>query len=246
MRYHLLILGLCGLAGHASAQPLTNASLNAKYYFVHLLVTAAGGQAANAQNLTGAITFNGTGGYTLTGQQGDGAGALAAKSGAGTYSVAASGSVTISNAIRSNLQLAARLSGDGNVLVGSSTEASDNANDIFIAIKAPAANVTNSVLNGAYTGSTVLFPNGNTAAMKSAIVFLSAGGNGQFSAVTATGHAVDQSSRNVSQQATRSSYNINGDGTRTANFGSAPSPFARARRLYLSRDGHYLLRYSTA
>ncbi len=246
MRYQLLILGLCGLLGNASAQPLTNASLNAKYYFVHLLVTAAGGQAANAQNLTGAITFNGTGGYTFSGKQGDGAGPLTARSGNGTYTVAASGSVTISNLIRSNLTLAGRLSSDGNVLLGSSTEASDNANDIFVAIKAPTANVTNSVLNGAYTGGTVLFPNGNSAAMKSAIVFLTAGGNGQFSAVTVTGHAFDQSSRNVSQQAAGSSYSVNGDGTGTANFGSGASLFSGAREIFVSQNGNYLLAYSTA
>ena len=246
MRYQLLILGLCVSLGNASAQPLTNASLNAKYYFVHLLVTAMGGQAANAQNLTGAITFNGTGGYTFTGKQGDGAGPLTAKSGSGTYSVAATGSVTISNPIRPTLQLAARLSGDGNVLVGSSTEASDNANDIFVGIKAPTATVNNSVLYGAYTGGTVLFPNGNTSALKSAIVALTAGGNGQFSAVTVTGHAVDQSSRNVSQQATGSSYSINGDGSGMANFGSAASLFAGAREIFVSQDGNYLLAYSTA
>ncbi|MBI3696523.1 MAG: hypothetical protein HY238_16995 [Acidobacteria bacterium] len=249
MRFHRM--ALCCAAwlagGVAVGQVPTNASLNGKYYFVQLLVTASGGQATNAQNLGGSITFNGTGGFTYTGKLGAGAGAPAASSGSGTYSVTSAGNVSLTNPIKSTLQIIGRLSGDANVLVGASTEASDNTNDILVAIKAPTGNVANTVLNGAYTGSSLQFPNGLSTGMKSVVVSLAAGGNGQFSTVAVVGHAADQGAgRNASQQASAATYTVNGDGTGTANFGSGATLFSGARDIFVSGDGSYLLGYSTA
>jgi uncharacterized protein (TIGR03437 family) len=233
-------------AGAASAQVLNNASLNGKYYVVQLLVTAAQGSATDAQNFGGSITFNGAGAFTFTGRLGRGSGAPAASSGNGTYTVAANGTVTLTNPIRNTLQVLGRLSGDGNVLIGASTEASDNTNDLFIAIKAPTGNVTNSALNGTYTGASLQFPNGTSAAMKSAVLMLVAGGNGQFSRATVVGHAADQAGRNVSQEAAGSTYNLTADGSGTASFGTGASLFSGARDVFVSQDGNYLLGTSSA
>ena len=239
-------LGALALAAAAPAQTLNNASLTGKYYFAQLLTTASQGSVTDAQNVSGSITFNGAGAFTFTGRAGRGNGAPAASSGNGTYAVAANGTVTLTNPLRSTLQVLGRLSADSNVLLGASTEATDNTNDVFAAIKAPAANVTNAVLNGAYTGGSLHFPNGTSAAMRSAVVSLAAGGNGQFSRVTVVGHAADQAGRNVSQDAAGSTYAINGDGTGTATFGTGASLFSGARDVFVSQDGNYLIGTSTA
>ncbi len=229
------------------AQTLSNASLNGKYYFVYLQVTASGGNASDARNLSGSMTFDGRGGFTYAGRLGAGAGAPGASSGSGTYAVSSAGDVTLTNALRTTLQIIARLSADSSVVLGATTEAADNTNDLFVAIKAPTANVTNAVLNGAYTGASLQFPNGTSAAMKSAVLSLTAGGNGQFSRASMVGHAADQGSgRNVSQEAAASTYNVSGDGTGTANFGSAASLFGGTRDIFVSQDGNYILGTSTA
>lgn len=239
-------LALLLFAGRALPQTLNNGSLNGKYYFAQLLVTAAQGSATGAQNLSGSITFNGQGAYTYTGKLGRDNGAPGASSGNGTYTVAANGTVTLSNPIRNTLQVLGRLSGDGNVVLGASTEAGDNTNDLFVAIKAPTGTVTNSVLSGTYTGASLHFPNGVSAGMKSSVLTLVAGGNGQFSRVTAIGHAADQEGRNASQDATGATYAVNGDGTGSASFGTAASLFSGARDIFVSQDGNYLIGTSTA
>ncbi len=233
-------------SGAALPQVLNNTSLNGKYYLVHLLVTSASGSATGAQSLSGAITFNGSGAYTFTGRLGQGSGSPAAQTASGTYSVAADGTVTLTNPIRSSLQVLARLSGDGNLVIGASTEASDNTTDLLVAIKAPAGTVTNGVLNGSYTGATFQVPNGTSAAMKSAVVSLAAGGSGAFSRVTVVGHSVDGGHRNVSQDAAGSTYALNGDGTGVASFGSGASLFSGTREVFVSQDGNYVIGTSTA
>lgn len=239
-------LALLLFAGIALPQTLNNASLTGKYYFAHLLVTASQGSATSAQSLSGSMTFNGQGAYTYTGKLGSGNGAPSASTGSGTYTVASDGSVTLSNAIRNTLQVRGRLSGDGSVLLGAGTEATDNTNDILIAIKAPTGNLTNAVLTGTYTGASLQIPNGTSAAMKSAVVTLVAGGNGQFSRVTAVGHSADQAGRNLSQDATGSTYTLTADGSGTASFGTAATLFSGARDVFVSQDGNYLLGMSTA
>jgi uncharacterized protein (TIGR03437 family) len=78
------------------------------------------------------------------------------------------------------------------------------------------------------------------------VVTLVAGGNGQFSRVTAVGHAADQAGRNLSQDATGSTYNLTADGSGAASFGTAASLFSGARDVFVSQDGNYLLGMSTA
>ncbi|HYM11468.1 MAG TPA: hypothetical protein VEU62_12090 [Bryobacterales bacterium] len=240
------LVGAWLASGVLPAQTLSNASLNAKFYFAQLLVTTTSGQATNAQNMSGSITFDGKGGYTFAAKLGSGSGALSPMTGSGTYSVSSAGNVTLTNPIKSSLQVSARLSGDGIVIVGASTEATDASNDIFVAIKAPTATVTNAILIGAYTGASMQFPNGASAAMKSAVVQLAASGNGQFSSVTVIGHSADQSGNNLSQNATGVVYSIKGDGSGTLDFGAAAPLLTGLHEIWVSQDGSYLLGYSTA
>jgi uncharacterized protein (TIGR03437 family) len=244
MPLRLLVLGCTGFLGCGLAATLDNASLSGQFFFVHLLVTSANGQAANAQNVAGAMTFDGKGRYTYSGQTASGPASPADSSGSGAYTVNAAGTVTLTNPIQGALQISARLGGDRNVLVGATTESTTNINDVFIAIRAPSTAVTNAVLSGVYTGASLQFPNGQSAAVKSAVVSLTAAGNGQFSNVTAVGHSADQSGTTSSQQAAGSTYAINSDGTGTANFGSGASLFTGTRAIFVSPDGAYILGYS--
>jgi uncharacterized protein (TIGR03437 family) len=242
-----LIAAGCLLAGGATAQTLGNSSLTGKYYFVQLLVTAAGGAATEVRDLSGSITFDGNGAYAFTGNQGAGAGAPGALSGNGVYAVNTAGDVTLTNPLRNTLQINGRLGDGAAVVLGASTEAADNTNDLFVAIRAPGANVTNAVLSGAYTGASLQLPSGNSAAIRSVLVSLTANGSGQFTRATAVGHAADQNAgRNASQEATGATYNINGDGTGTASFGTASTLFSGARDIFVSQDGNYVIGTSNA
>ena len=247
MRLRLLVLGYFGLLGSGFAATLNNSSLNGKFFFVQLLVTSANGQATNAQNASGAITFDGKGGYTFSGNTASGSGSPAAATSTGTYAVASAGSVSLTNPIQKTVNINTQMSGDANVLVGATTEASTATNDVFVAIRAPSSNVANTVLNGTYKGSSLQLPNGQSTAVKSSVISMTTSGNGQFSNATIVGHSADQSSGlNVSQQATGATYNLNSDGTGSANFGSAASLFSGTRELFVSQDGNYILGDSTA
>jgi uncharacterized protein (TIGR03437 family) len=236
------------------AQTFDNTSLSGKYYFVELLVDSPAGQPLVARNLGGSITFDGKGAYTFAGKLGVGSAAATAVSGQGTYSVVGSGSVALTNPIRTSLQVRGWLGCAGNgassvpgaceyLMVGSSTETTQPANDLFIAIRAPLGTASSVLLNGAYTGAAVRFTD---AAAATALVSLTANGSGQFTQATVIGHATDQANNNVSQSASGASYTVNADGAGSASFGAAASLFSGARDVFVSADGGLVLGYSSA
>jgi hypothetical protein len=147
-----------------SGQVLNNASLTGKFYFVHLLAEVSpSAVTTNAHTLSGTITFDGNGGFALDGKAGSGAGAAIPAFANGTYVVSANGFVTLDNEIAPLLDINARLGGAREILLGSSTEATDGSVDLFVAVRAPTANVNNFVVNGNYTGGVLAFPNGSDA-----------------------------------------------------------------------------------
>ena len=236
----------CLLPAVGSAQIPDNASLNGKYYFVHLLalVSAATGE-ASAQNLGGCITFDGNGEYTFDGELGTGSGAPESVTGEGTYSVDANAFVTLSNPITNTLEINGRLGANNEVLLGASTEAPDGSYDLFVAIRSPASGVSNGTLGGAYTGATLMFPDGAEAGLKTALLSLTAGGDGSFNPASATGHAADDQDSNVRQPIADATYSLTGDGSGTAAFGSSATLFSGNRRIFSSVDGNYVIGYST-
>ena len=108
----------------------------------------------------------------------------------------------------------------------------------------PSGAVDNSTLQGAYTGAALAFPNGNTAALNSAIVTMAADGQGGFGDVPVIGHAVSEQGLTVNQRSLGATYNLNADGTGTASFGSNASLFSGERELFTSEDGSFLLGFS--
>src|SRR5436309_3443319 len=128
-------------AASLPSQTLTNQALTGKYFFRHVSLGANGVSAAGAINLTdarslqGAITFDGSGRYSFTGQQVAGNNPAASASGAGTYSVDAGGFVALDSPLRSGARINARYGPEA--LIGSATETADNTFDLFVAIPAP-------------------------------------------------------------------------------------------------------------
>ncbi len=246
MTRYVVAAGFMALVGAAFSQTLDNASLNGKYYFVQLQVDASQGRSTGARNLSGAITFDGQGGFAYSGSLGVDADAAAPVNGAGAYTLFSDGTLALTSPIRGTQQVLGGVSGDGNLLLGASPETSDDSSDLFIALKAPTDPVSGAVLSGSYTGASLEFPDGDSSAVKSAVVSLVAGGDGQFSSATVTGHDAGQGSVNVSQEAAGSSYMLSADGTGTADFGAGAGPLGGSRAIFVSQDGNYLIGASTA
>ena len=225
-------------------QTLDDSSLTGTYYFVHLL--SESGDPLSTTNLGGSIVFDGVGGYTFDGQKGEGNDAAAPTMGSGDYSVRPDAFVTLTNPIRNDLEIDARLGDGALVVLGSSTEAPDSTYDIFVAVKAPSDAVDNSTLQGAYTGASLAFPSGDTAALNSVIVTMEADGLGGFGDAPVIGHAVNERDFTVTQRSLGATYNLNADGTGTASFGSNASLFSGDREIFTSEDGAFLLGFSTS
>jgi len=228
----ILLMACVACWGLASAQePFNNTVLSGRYHFVQLLATPA---PAETRTLGGTITFDGRGAYTYAAEGTSG--------GQGNYSVGAAGNVTLTSPIRAVDYLSAYLASDRDVLLGASTFAAGSTYDFFVAVRAPAASVTNALLNGAYVGAWLeLAPQ----VRKSGLVSLAAAGNGQFSRVSVTGHASDAGGRSVTQSAANSSYTLRAGGSGTASFGAASSLLAGDREIFASEGGGYLLGHLT-
>ena len=246
MRFSSRLLIASFLPVLASAQGLDNSSLNGRYHFVHLLVSVnTDGRATNARNLGGSITFDGNGGYTFQGRLGQGNGLPEASEGAGTYAVQANAFAVLTNPIENGLQINSRVGAGSEVVLGASTEATDGSYDLFVAVKAPDAGISNATLNGAYSGASLALPNGNDSALTTAFLRLVANGSGAFSEASAIGHGVNAQDVNVDQNITNATYMLNGDGTGTASFGSSASLVNGDRDIFVSSGGNYFLGFST-
>lgn len=239
----------------ARAQVLDNAALSGKYFFVQLLADSPAGQTVAARNLGGSITFDGKGAYTYSGKLGVGTAAATAASGQGVYRVADSGSLALTNPIRSTLEVRGWLgcagSGAGSLpggcgdllIVGASTEAADSSYDFFLAIRAPTGTASAALLSGAYTAASLRLTDSGAA---SALLSLAANGGGQFTSLTVLGHATDQGGANASQPVSGATYTLNADGTGSASLGSTSALVSGDREIFISPDGAYLLGYSSA
>jgi hypothetical protein len=126
-----------------TAAPFTNRDLSGKYHFVQLLTTAPMG---DTRTLAGTLSFDGLGSYTYTAE-----GTTATAQ--GTYSVGGTGAVAMVSPIRKEEYLSAYISADREVLLGSSTYCAGSTFDFFVAVRAPSAGATNTLLKGNYAGA---------------------------------------------------------------------------------------------
>ena len=230
-------------AGSAFSQSLSNGSLNGKFFFRHLMILAnTAGSVSEMRTAYGAITFNGAGAYTFTGSQIIAAGAPAAFTGTGTYTVKSTGYVTISNPQRAGTDLNAGL-GQGAV-VASSTEGT-GVYDIFVAIQAPSGGQSNASLSGNFDISALEFPGGGTSQMRNAAFRLAASGTGSAGNLMVTGKAANAADRIATSTVSNTTYSVSTDGSGTLTL-PGTALLNGVRSLWVSSDGTLALLGSTA
>jgi len=226
---------------------MNNQSLSGKFFFRHVsLGTDASGNLTDPRSLIGAMTFDGSGHYSYTGQEIIGAGAAASQTGSGAYSVDPAGFVSLDSPLRSGAKVNARVG--SSVLLGSTTESTDSTYDLFAAILAPTASVGAS-LPGPYWAVSLEFPGATRANSRATFFNLSSTVAGQFAAITVNGHAANiTSGLPTTQQVTAATYTMGSDGSGSANFGAASTAvlLSGSRTLYVSADGNTLIGGSTS
>jgi uncharacterized protein (TIGR03437 family) len=242
----LVVLLLTGCAWRSSAQPAFDSSgdgkLNGAYYFRQIFSFSQTGDAINMQ---GTITFNGSGGYTVTN-----ASLLDAANGSvtpvtfnntsGSYVVSSNGEgyITAVNPNYPNDQIVGLVS-QGGVFIGSSTENNNLYNDLFIAAPVGTA-ATNAKLNGAYTVAYMdpTYPG-------DALFTMTANGSGNIGNVNVTGYVATNSDPTASTASTETLSGVTysfSNGAAQINFGgtAGSSLIAGSELLYISPDGNFI------
>jgi len=218
------------------AQTPTNKSLTGKYLFREVLLVT---DTPQTLGFFGTLTFDGNGGFTYSGQSLTGNAAPSNANGNGTYSVDPSGSLTMSDPLRSGSTVNARL-GSG-VLLGSNTEAGNNVNSMLIAVAAPSPATNTSTLNGTYRVASLEFLNGDFTSRRETFFSLSADGNGGLGSPKIQGEATNLGSTLLAQTISGATYTVNADGTGTAIFPGDPTQqlLAGTKTIYVSQDGNF-------
>ncbi len=242
----LVVLLLTACAWRSFAQPAFDSSgdgkLNGAYYFRQIFYFSQSGDAINMQ---GTITFDGSGGYTVTN-----ASLLDSASGSttrvtlnnasGSYVVSSNGQGYLSaiNPNYSNDQIVGVVS-QGGVFMGSSTETSNLYNDLFIA--APVGSTaTNATLKGAYT---VAYFDPTFAG--DALLTMTADGSGNIGTVKLTSYVATSSDPTASTATTGTlsgvTYSFKNGAAQLKFPGSAGSSLiAGTELLYISPDGNFI------
>ena len=197
------------------------------------------GALTDARSLIGSITFTGSGRYSLTAQQLNGNTAPSNQTGSGAYSVDPAGFVSIDNPLRAGTQINARLGTEA--LIGSSTEASGEVFDLFVAIPAPATAPT---FTGPYWTASLEFPEASAANARSSFFNLSAASPGRLASFSVNGHAANLAGGvPITQQVPTATYLLNADGSGAFAFGSydISTLFSGNRTFYISASGDVIL-----
>ncbi|HXI42775.1 MAG TPA: hypothetical protein VNH83_22525, partial [Bryobacteraceae bacterium] len=249
------------MAGAMMGQTFNNQTLSGKYNFRHLsFTTDTSENITDIRSLWGSMTFNGSGNYGFSGQLAANGAAPVAASGSGTYTVTPAGMVTLTNPQNNTLQLNARWGlvspstvtlvgpqpGEA-MLIGSSTENTGNTFDLFVAILADQG-ASNGVLTGSYFASTLAFPSGSAAQVRSALFTLQANGQGGFGSISVSGHGANLSAGAFTAQTVAgATYTVQADGSGSATFPlqtgltGATQILAGNETIYVSSSGNVIL-----
>jgi uncharacterized protein (TIGR03437 family) len=231
----------------ASAQTLSNQSLSGKYFFRQVSLGLDGsGNLTDPRSLLGTMTFDGNGSYSYIGQQIIGAAAATSQTNSGKYSVDPAGFVSLDSPLRSGAKINARFG--PSIVVGSTTESTDNTYDLFAAVQAPTSSVAGT-LPGPYWAVSLELPGGAFTNARSTQFNLSSTVQGQFATVTVNGHAANLSSGlPTTQQVSNATYTMGPDGTGSFSLGAASNAqlLSGSRTIYVSADGNILLGGNTA
>ncbi len=204
------------------------------------------GNLTESCTLSGTISFDGSGHYTLSNTQladsmGTNGTGYCASLGGGTYGVQSNGMAQLDNPMYPATLLGAF---SKPVIIASSTE--DDYFDLFIAVQAPSASSRNGVLSGNFTVGTLDFPNSSASLARQGYFTLTADGAGNIAAFTVNGSLQNvKGGASVSQPVAASTYSLSGASGGTVTFpGSSTSTteiIAGEKLLYVSSDGNWLV-----
>jgi uncharacterized protein (TIGR03437 family) len=223
------------------------ASLKGQYLFRYVnFFNDTSGNLTESCALSGSITFDGAGHYTLSnthladsmGANGTG---YCASLGGGTYGVQSNGMAQLDNPMY-NATLLGTFSQP--VIIASSTE--DDYFDLFIAVQAPSASSGNGLFAGSFTVGTLDFPNASASLARQGYFTMQADGQGNIAAFSVNGSLENVSSGNtVTQSVAASTYSLAGAAGGSVTFpGSSTSQteiLGGQKLLYVSADGNWLV-----
>ena len=259
LRYHFLAISACLLAaaGTSIAQPPTQATLSGAYNVRYLGINTS--PAKSAVSFSGAVTFDGIGGFTVSGT-----GASAATADhilqfqhSGEYRVLSNGMVLMTNPFDPNGK--PQLSASANTVLygglgsGYLTASSTDTPycDIFVAVKA-GASVSNSTLTGNYRVASLEFLGGDLAQSRDTFFPITADGSGGLGNVKITGTAQSLNGAETTQTSNGATYSVTATGAGSMSF-PAPGGVTAANTLlsgtkvlYVSADGNFFVAGGTS
>lgn len=244
----LLVAGAAVFAATAAAQLPDQTTLN-KTYNVRYLGAAIGSTSDTALSFQGAFTFDGKGGFTVTGS-GTSAGATLKYQTTGSYTVLSGGMVYLTNpfadpaSATGSATIYGGVSSNG-ILIGSSTESLYC--DLFVAVPA-ATGVSAATLTGNYRVASMEFLNGDFSSTRDAFFSMTPDGKGGLGNVSITGTAQGLSNKATTQTSTGATYTLTANGTGTITFpapgGSvtaAQTILSGQKNLFVSSDGSFFI-----
>jgi uncharacterized protein (TIGR03437 family) len=247
MTKRALLLALA-LLGVAQAQTYNNATLNARYYFRELyFVTDATGNPTDVRSAVGAIIFDGKGGYSVIATENIGNGMATSLTVNSTYSMSSNAALTIADPLKTSLNLNARYTGEA--VFGSSSDATDNTFDFFIAIPEPAGGDNLKSLTGTYFVSTFEITGVSASTVRSALLLsLQPDGKGNIPGFNLNGHAANVNNGFPSVAFNKgATYTVNSDGSGALNFGTVDGTqyISGSKPIYISKSGNMFIGGST-
>ena len=222
-------------------------ALTGKYLFRYVnFFNDESGNLTESCSLTGAITFDGAGKYTLSHTQLYDSGSVGAETFCtslvgGTYGVQSNGITQLDNPL-----YPATLFGTFSqpVVIASSTE--DDYFDLFIAVQAPTTPFSNSSLSGDFTVGTLDFLKSSASLARQGYFTLKADGQGSIGEFAVHGSLANvNSGASVTQNVGISSYALSGTagGTMTfpGNSDEETEIVSGEKVLYVSADGNWFV-----
>lgn len=219
-----------------------NGLLNGTYYFRQVIYQSSSGGLSGAYSYYGNISFNGSGTYSITSgtfveYTSEGPEVNTAATTTGSYSVSSSGYGFMASPVISGVNIVFLVS-DG-ILVGSETENTSGANDMFVA--APySTSLSLSSLSGTYTIAS-MFPSADATFQLNP----SGGslGNVSISGYSTSGTVVTQNSSGVKYAYSNGAYSIIFPNNNSANFysnGTLNNGGTGSLFLYSSPDSNFV------
>ena len=229
-----ILIGALPLA----AQTLGNTSLQGVYFVRYLGVDTNN----NPQSFQGTFTFDGKGGFQVTGQ---GASTVPANhslkfASTGDYQVLSSGVVNLFNPFEPSGKTRMHGGMGAGLLVASSRNSSYD--DFLVAVPASTAG-SNATLSGSYRVASMDFLNGDLSLTRGTFFSVTADGKGGLGDVMVSGSAVNLANINTVQTSAGATYSVTANGSGTLNL---PAPagvaantqlLAGNKTLYVSSDG---------